>query len=59
MDSQRNLTALSGDRAALDAQLRALTRDWFEDDLRGRIDAALERRLHAMLMAPAELRRAA
>jgi hypothetical protein len=66
MDSQRNLTALSGGRAALpvradrlDPQLRALTRDWFETDLQRRIDAALERRLQNMLMAPAGLRRAA
>jgi hypothetical protein len=31
--------------SAIDPQLRALTREWFEQDLRNRIDAAMDRRL--------------
>ena len=34
---------------AVDHELGALTRDWFEHDLRSRIDAALDRRLALLL----------
>jgi hypothetical protein len=36
--------------AAVDPQLRAFTREWFEQDLRNRIDVAMDRRL--ALLAP-------
>jgi hypothetical protein len=37
-------------RAALDPDLRAFTRDWFDKDLQARIDAAMDRQLALLLV---------